>query len=79
VLKALGHRRGASPDQGLHTDHLGEGDSCLGPDLAEPDHDDVPHLDRVERRTGASHWAHHGEAERVTRLLADFIGPAQPG
>jgi len=49
------------------------------PDLAEPDHDDFPHLDRVERLTGASHWAHHGEAKRVTQLLADCIGPAQPG
>ena len=33
--KAPGHRRGASTDQGPHTGHLGEGDSYLGPDLAE--------------------------------------------
>ena len=77
--KAPGHRRGASTDQGPHTGHLGEGDSYLGPDLAEPTMTTSPNLDRVERLTGASHWARHGEAERVTQLLADFIGPAQPG
>jgi pimeloyl-ACP methyl ester carboxylesterase len=27
----------------------GEGDRYLGPELAEPDHDDVPGLDRVRR------------------------------
>jgi hypothetical protein len=26
----------------------------------------------------ASHWVHHDEAERVTRLLADFFAPALP-
>ena len=53
--------------------------SYLGPDLAEPDRDDVPNLDRVERLPDASHWVHHDEAERVTRLLIDFFAPALPG
>ncbi len=56
----------------------GERDRYLGPDLAEPDHDDVPNLDRVERLPDASHWVHHDEAERVTQLLADFFAPALP-
>ena len=56
----------------------GERDRYLGPDLAEPDHDDVPNLDRVERLPDASHWVHHDEAERVTRLLIDFFGPVKP-
>ena len=50
----------------------GQNDGYLGPDLAEPDHDDVPNLDRVERLLGASHWVHHDAAERVTQLLTDF-------
>ena len=53
-----------------------ERDSYLGSDLAEPDHDDVPNLDRVERLTDASHWVHHDEAERVNQLLTDFFAPA---
>ena len=56
----------------------GEGDSYLGPGLAEPDRDDVPNLDRVERLPDASHWVHHDEAERVTQLLIDFFAPALP-
>ena len=51
----------------------GEDDQYLGPDLAEPDHDDVPNLDRVERLAGASHWVHHDEAEGVNQLLIDFF------
>jgi epoxide hydrolase 4 len=51
-------------------------DGYLGPDLAEPDRDDVPNLDRVERLPDASHWVHHDEAKRVTQLLVDFFGPA---
>jgi pimeloyl-ACP methyl ester carboxylesterase len=51
----------------------GERDGYLGPDLAEPDRDDVPSLDRVERLPDASHWVHHDEAERVTQLLIDFF------
>ena len=56
----------------------GERDRYLGPELAEPDHDDVPNLDRVERLPDASHWVHHDEAERVTQLLTDFFAPALP-
>ena len=56
----------------------GEGDRYLGPELAEPDHDDVPGLDRVERLPGASHWVHHDEHERVNQLLIDFFAPALP-
>jgi pimeloyl-ACP methyl ester carboxylesterase len=51
----------------------GEDDQYLGPDLAEPDPDDVPNLDRVERLAGASHWVHHDEAEGVNQLLIDFF------
>jgi pimeloyl-ACP methyl ester carboxylesterase len=51
----------------------GQLDSYLGPELAEPEHDDVPNLDRVERLADASHWVHHDEAERVTQLLASFF------
>ena len=50
----------------------GQGDHYLDPELAEPDHDDVPTLDRVERLPDASHWVHHDEAERVNQLLIDF-------
>jgi epoxide hydrolase 4 len=53
----------------------GERDSYLGSDLAEPDRDDVPNLDRVERLRDASHWVHHDEAERVNQLLVDFFAP----
>jgi pimeloyl-ACP methyl ester carboxylesterase len=52
----------------------GQRDRYLGPKLAEPDHDDVPNLDRVERLPDASHWVHHDEAERVNQLLIDFFG-----
>ena len=53
----------------------GQRDQYLGPELAEPDHDDVPNLDRVERLSDASNWAHHDEAERVNQLLIDFFAP----
>jgi pimeloyl-ACP methyl ester carboxylesterase len=56
----------------------GQRDRYLGPELAEPDHDDVPNLDRVERLPDASHWVHHDEPERVTQLLIDFFGPTRP-
>jgi epoxide hydrolase 4 len=56
----------------------GQRDRYLGPELAEPDHDDVPNLDRVERLPDASHWVHHDESERVTQLLIDFFAPALP-
>ena len=53
----------------------GEGDRYLGPELAEPHHEDVPNLDRVERLPNASHWVHHDEAERVNELLVEFLAP----
>ena len=56
----------------------GQDDRYLGAELAEPDHDDVPNLDRVERLPDASHWVHHDEHERVTRLLIDFFAPSLP-
>ena len=56
----------------------GERDRYLGPELAEPEHDDVPNLDRVERLPDASHWVHHDEHERVNQLLIDFFAPARP-
>ena len=56
----------------------GQRDRYLGPELAEPDHNDVPGLDRVERLPDASHWVHHDEHERVTQLLIDFFAPALP-
>jgi len=56
----------------------GQRDRYLGPELAEPDHDDVPNLDRVERLPDASHWVHHDEPEHVTQLLIDFFAPALP-
>jgi epoxide hydrolase 4 len=55
----------------------GQRDGYLGPELAEPDHNDVPNLDRVERLENASHWVHHDEAERVTELLAEFFAPTR--
>jgi pimeloyl-ACP methyl ester carboxylesterase len=56
----------------------GERDRYLGPELAEPEHDDVPNLEGVERLADASHWVHHDEHERVNQLLTDFFAPAQP-
>jgi epoxide hydrolase 4 len=53
----------------------GQRDRYLGEELAEPDHADVPNLERVERLP-ASHWVHHDEPARVTQLLADFFAPA---
>ena len=56
----------------------GQRDRYLGPELAEPDHHDVPNLDRVERLPDASHWVHHDQPERVNQLLIDFFAPALP-
>jgi pimeloyl-ACP methyl ester carboxylesterase len=56
----------------------GEDHGYLGRELAEPEHDDVPNLDRVERLPGASHWVHHDEADRVNQLLTEFFAPALP-
>jgi pimeloyl-ACP methyl ester carboxylesterase len=55
----------------------GQGDRYLGRKLAEPHHEDVPNLDRVERLPNASHWVHHDEPERVIELLVDFLAPAR--
>jgi epoxide hydrolase 4 len=55
----------------------GQRDRYLGQELAEPDHDDVPNLDRVERLPDASHWVHHDEHDRVNQLLTDFFAPAR--
>ena len=54
----------------------GEQDRFLGSDLAEPHAEDVPNLVAVERLENASHWVHHDEADRVNRLLLDFLGGA---
>jgi pimeloyl-ACP methyl ester carboxylesterase len=48
-----------------------------GQELAEPDRDDVPNLDRVERLPDASHCVQHDEPERVTQLLIDFFAPGR--
>jgi pimeloyl-ACP methyl ester carboxylesterase len=78
---STGRRRATSPGTTSWTTSRlviwGERDSYLGSDLAEPDHDDVPNLDRVERLPDASHWVHHDEAERVNQLLIDFFAPAR--
>jgi len=74
---AEGSRGEASPARGADPGDLwGERDSYLGSDLAEPHHDDVPNLDRVERLADASHWVHHDEAARVNELRIDFFGGA---
>jgi pimeloyl-ACP methyl ester carboxylesterase len=52
-------------------------DGYLGSDLAEPEPDDVPNLQGVERLPDASHWVHHDEAERVNELLIDFFTPSR--
>jgi pimeloyl-ACP methyl ester carboxylesterase len=54
----------------------GQKDGYLGEELAEPERDDVPNLDRVERIPDASHWVHHDASDRVNRLLIDFFAPA---
>jgi pimeloyl-ACP methyl ester carboxylesterase len=55
----------------------GQRDRFLGEELAEPDHDDVPNLERVERLPDASHWVHHDESARVTQLLIDYFAHAK--
>ncbi len=57
----------------------GSATATSSPDLAEPDHDDVPNLNRVERLPDASHWVHHDAAERVNQLLTGFFAPALAG
>jgi pimeloyl-ACP methyl ester carboxylesterase len=55
----------------------GERIPTSGPTSPEPDHDDVPNLDRVGALADASHWVHHDEAERVNqasdRILRGLI------
>ena len=53
----------------------GQGDQYLGPELAEPEHDDVPNLDRVERLPDASHWVHHDQAARRHRTANRLFRP----
>jgi pimeloyl-ACP methyl ester carboxylesterase len=55
----------------------GQRDAYLGQELAEPEHDDVPNLERVERLPDAAHWVHHDEAHQVNQLLTSFFAPAQ--
>ena len=75
---AVRHSSGETPShRGAHPRHLGRARPLPRPQLAEPHHDDVPNLDRVERLPDASHWVHHDEAERVNELLIDFFAPAQ--
>jgi pimeloyl-ACP methyl ester carboxylesterase len=50
----------------------GEGDSFLGPELADPDPRWVPHA-RVVRIPGARHFVHHDEPEEVNRLVVEFL------
>jgi pimeloyl-ACP methyl ester carboxylesterase len=54
----------------------GERDRYLGAELAEPDHADVPKLQRVVRLPGASHWVQHDEPDRVAELLVEFFAGA---
>jgi epoxide hydrolase 4 len=54
----------------------GHRDRYLGDGVREPARADVPNLDRVEQLPNASHWVHHDEPERVTRLLIDFFPTA---
>ena len=56
----------------------GQRDRYLGRKLAEPDREDVPNLDHVERLPDASHWVHHDEPERVSQLLIDFFRRRPP-
>ena len=65
------------PDFGPTLVIWGQRDGYLGSDLAEPEHDDVPNLEGVERLPDASHWVHHDGAERVNELLIDFFTPAR--
>ena len=57
----------------------GQRDRYLGEELAEPDHDDVPDLDHVERLPDASHWVHHDEAQRARRMSRPVGQGAAPG
>jgi epoxide hydrolase 4 len=56
----------------------GERDRHLGADLAEPYSADVPNLEGVVRLPSASHWVQHDEPDRVSELLIDYFGAAEP-
>jgi pimeloyl-ACP methyl ester carboxylesterase len=56
----------------------GQRDRYLSPELAEPDRNDVPNLEQVERLPDASHWVHHDEPKRVTQRLIEFFSGARP-
>jgi hypothetical protein len=47
--------------------------------MAEPEHDDLPSLERVERLPDASHWVHHNNAERVNQLRLASSHPPNLG
>ena len=51
----------------------GERDRYLAAELAEPDREDVPALERVVRLPEASHWVQHDEPDRVSELLIGFF------
>ena len=53
----------------------GERDRYLSPELAEPEHDDVPNLDRVERLPDASHWVHHDGLSALTSCSSTSSPP----
>ena len=72
-----GRSRRSAPSRHPPWSIRGQGDRYLGPKLAEPHHEDVPNLTRVERLPNAFHWVHHNEAERVTEILVDFLAPAR--
>jgi pimeloyl-ACP methyl ester carboxylesterase len=90
LRRRKGDRRGAAVQQSKQAEAQlrpisaptvviwGQRDRYLGPKLAEPDRDDVPNLDRVERLPEASHWVHHDDPERVTQLLVDFFASTRP-
>jgi pimeloyl-ACP methyl ester carboxylesterase len=56
----------------------GERDRYLRDELADQDPADVPHLERVVRLRGASHWVHHDKPEEVTKLLVQFFSEPAP-
>ena len=55
----------------------GQDDRYLGSELAEPDHDDVPNPDRVERLPDAWHWFHHDEPSASHDCSPTFSPPPE--
>lgn len=80
-----GRRPGDDRDRGSHPDRVevptllvwGERDAYLNPRLADGLEAWVPDL-RVVRLPEASHWVQADAPERVSRLLADFLGGGEP-